>query len=352
MLSARLYGPRDMRVERVPRPTDPGPDETLLQVTVTSICGSDLHWYTDGGIGETRIESPLVVGHEFAGVVAEIGENARDGFDNPLSVGQRVAVDPAMPCHRCEYCEKGHPNLCRRLHFCGTFPDDGSLSEFMIVPARTCFPLPDELTNLEGAMMEPLGIGIHAVRLAEINIAESVAVLGSGPIGLFIIALAKLAGASPIIATDLHPWRLEMAKLYGADLVFDGNEDPVQSIRAATGDRGVDVVFEAAFGNETVYQSAQVAGLGARVVLIGITEKNSFALPASTSRRKGLTIKMSRRMKHTYPTAMKLALERKIDLNTMVTHRFPLADADRAFALNAAYENNMVKAVIESALVS
>jgi len=339
-----------MRIERVPRPRDPQVGEVLLQVTVTSICGSDLHWYTDGGIGETRIQSPLIVGHEFAAVVCAIGEEARDGFDNQLVEGQRVAVDPAIPCNRCEFCEKGHPNLCQRLHFCGTYPDDGSLTEFMIMPARTCFPLPDELSDTEGAMLEPLGIGIHAVRLAKIDVGESVAVLGSGPIGLFIIALAKLAGASPIIATDLYPWRLEMAKLYGADLVFNANEDPVASIQHATDGRGVNVVFEAAFGDETTYQSAQVAAVGGRVILVGITARDSFSLPASTSRRKGLTFKMCRRMKHTYPTAIKLALERKVDLNTMITHRFPLTEADKAFALNAAYEDNVVKVIIESRL--
>ncbi len=342
MLSARLYGPRDMRVEPVPRPRQPGSGEVLLRVTVTSICGSDLHWYTDGGIGDIRIESPLVVGHEFAGVIEEAGP------DQPLSPGQRVAVDPAMPCHRCEFCERGHPNLCRRLQFCGTYPDDGSLSEYLIMPARTCFPLPESLNDIEGAMLEPLGIGIHALRLAGLNIGESVAVLGSGPIGLMMMNLAKLSGADPVIATDLHPWRLDMAKKHGADLTFDANEDPTGKVNEVTKGRGVDVVIEAAFGDETVAQSAEMACLGGRIVLVGITNKNNLILRASAARRKGLTIKMSRRMKHTYPTAMRLAEQQRVDLMGMVTHRFPLQDASRAFAINADYQDNVVKVIVES----
>lgn len=347
MLSARLYGPRDMRMETVPRPRQPEADEVLLRVTVTSICGSDLHWYTDGGIGDIRIESPLVVGHEFAGVIEEAGSDARDGLDQPLSPGQRVAVDPAMPCHRCEFCERGHPNLCRRLHFCGTYPDDGSLSEYIIMPARTCFPLPESLNDIEGAMLEPLGIGVHALRLAGLSIGESVAVLGSGPIGLLIMNLAKLSGADPVIATDLHPWRLDMAGQFGADLTFSAIEDPTSKILEATKGRGVDVVIEAAFGDETVAQSAEMACLGGRVVLVGITNKNNLTLRASAARRKGLTIRMSRRMKHTYPTAMRLAEQQRVDLMRMVTHRFPLPEASRAFAINADYQDNVVKVIVE-----
>ncbi|MBI3923488.1 MAG: alcohol dehydrogenase catalytic domain-containing protein [Armatimonadetes bacterium] len=348
MWSARLHGPRDMRVEQVDKPGTPEPGEVLLRTTVTSVCGSDLHWYTEGGIGDLKAKSLLVLGHEFAGVLEEVGSEARDGLDQPLTAGQRVAVDPAMPCHRCEFCEEGHPNLCRRLHFCGTWPDDGSLSEYMVMPARTCFPLPDSINDTEGALLEPLGIGIHAVRLAGVGVGESVAVLGSGPIGLMIMKLAQLSGAAPIIATDLLPWRLEYARRYGATVTVDANENPIPAVMAATDGRGVDVIFEAAFGDETVAQAAEMARLGGRLVLVGITNKDNIVMRASAARRKGLTIKMSRRMKHTYPTALRLAVQKRIDLMEMVTHRFPLREADKAFALNADYTEGVVKAVIET----
>ena len=348
MWAARLHGPRDLRVERVPLPPAPGPGEALLRVTVTSICGSDLHTYLDGRIGDTEVASPLVLGHEFAGVVVAVGPEARDGNDEPLRPGQRVAVDPAMPCGRCEFCQRGHPNLCRRLHFCGLWPDDGSLREYMIMPARSCFPVPERISDVEAALLEPLGIGMHAVDLAKLKVAEGVAILGSGPIGLMILEMARLSGAHPIFMTDRLPWRLDLARRYGADVLINAAEvDPVQAILDATGGRGVDVVFEAAWGAETVAQAAEVACLGGRVILVGIPGEDELTMRASAARRKGLTIKMSRRMKHTYPRAIRLVTRGRVRLLDMVTHRFPLAQAAEAFALNAAYEDNVVKAVIE-----
>ena len=204
MLGARLHGPKDMRVERLPLPPQPGLDQVLLRTSVTSICGSDLHTYLDGYVGDTALEAPLVLGHEFSGIVELTGTGAQDGNDQPLRPGQRVAVDPASPCFRCEFCEKGHPNLCRRLHFCGLYPDDGSLQERMLMPARCCFPLPEALNDIQGALLEQLGIALHAVNLAKLKVGESVAILGAGPIGLLILRLAALSGAHPLVVTDPH----------------------------------------------------------------------------------------------------------------------------------------------------
>jgi len=348
MWAARLHGPRDMRVERVPLPPEPGPGEVLLRVTVTTICGSDLHTYLDARIGDTDLQSPLVLGHEFAGVVVAVGPDARDGNNAPLHPGQRVAVDPSMPCGRCEFCEKGHPNLCDRLHFCGLWPDDGSLREYMIMPARSCFPVPDSINDIEAALLEPLGIAIHAVDLAKLKVEESVAILGAGPIGLMILELAKLSGAHPIFVTERLPWRIALARRYGADTVINIEEaDPVQAIMKATDGRGVDVVFEAAWGAEAVAQAAEMACLGGRLVLVGIPSDDVMTMRASAARRKGLTIKMCRRMKHTYPRAIRLAEQRKVDLMSMVTHHFPLAQVAKAFELNAEYRDGIVKAVVE-----
>ena len=142
MMAALLYGPRDMRVEQIPRPAPPGPGMALLRVTAVGVCGSDLHTYMDGRIGEWVVAAPLVLGHEFGGVVEAVGPEAYDGNFAPLQIGTRVAVDPAQPCGRCEMCEQGHPNLCHRLHFCGLYPDGGSLCEYIVMPAHCCFPVP------------------------------------------------------------------------------------------------------------------------------------------------------------------------------------------------------------------
>ena len=171
MLAARLHGPGDLRVERVPHPGPPGRGEVLLRVRATGICGSDLHSYADFRIGDTAVESPLVLGHEFAGVIEAVGPGSLDGSFDAIQPGTRVAVDPAQPCGRCEFCEKGHPHLCRRLHFCGNYPDGGSLCEWMHMPARSCFPVPRRLNDAEAALLEPLGVAIHAVDLAKILMA-------------------------------------------------------------------------------------------------------------------------------------------------------------------------------------
>ncbi len=349
MVGARLHGPRDLRVERLPAPSHPGTEQVLLRTSMTSICGSDLHTYLDGYVGDTALEAPLVLGHEFSGIVEEVGPDGRDGNDQPLRPGQRVAVDPASPCFRCEFCEKGHPNLCRRLHFCGLYPDDGSLQEWMLMPARCCFPLPDKLDDIEGALLEPLGIALHALDLARPKVGESVAILGAGPIGLLILRLAALSGAHPLVVTDPHGWRLDFARRWGADLTVPVKTvDPVKAVMDLTRNRGVDVVIEAAWGAETVEQSAEMASLGGRVVLVGIPREDRLEVRASAARRKGLTIKLSRRMKHTYPRAISLALRGQVDLMGLVTHRFSLPQAPEAFALNADYRDKVIKVVIET----
>lgn len=348
VLAARLYGPSDLRVEEVPEPGPPGPGEAVLRVRVTGVCGSDLHAYTDARIGDTRIGSPLVLGHEFAATVETVGAGAVDGVFEPLAPGTRVAVDPAQPCGRCELCEKGHPNLCRRLHFCGTYPDGGSLCERMIMPARSCFPLPEGLSDVEGALLEPLGIALHAIDLACIRVAESMAILGAGPIGLLILQVAKLAGANPVFISDRLPWRLERASKYGGIPVNGAEQSAVESVARETGGRGVDVAIEAAWADASVAEAAEMVRLGGRVVLVGIPSDDRIEMKASTARRKGLTVRMSRRMRLVYPRAMQLALRRVVDLAGLVSHDFPLVRTAEAFALNAGYRDNVVKVMVRS----
>jgi L-iditol 2-dehydrogenase len=345
MLAARLYGARDIRIDEVPEPTAPGAGQVLLKVTSVGVCGSDLHTYLDGRIGDTPVLSPLVLGHEFAGVVLAVGENARDGLNNPLQVGQRVAVDPATPCYHCEMCEMGHPNLCRRLHFHGLFPDDGALQQKMLCAARSCFPVPDNLNDEAAALLEPLGIAIHAVDLGKLKVARSVAVLGCGPIGLLIIRLARLSGTAPIYAFDYHRWRVDKALAWGAHAAWTLG-DPVQIIKDETHGRGVDVVFEAAWADQSIAQAAEMARMGGRVVLVGIPSDDTLTMRHSVARRKGLTLMLSRRMKHSYPRALLLAAN-SIDLNDLVSHRFGLRETAQAFKLNAEYQDNVQKVMVE-----
>ena len=348
MLAARLHGPSDLRVEQVPRPGSPDCGKVLLRVRVTGLCGSDLHSYHDARIGDTRVEAPLILGHEFSGVVEAVGSESEDGNFELLKPGTRVAVDPAQPCGRCEACEHGHPNLCRRLHFCGNFPDGGSLCEWMHMPARSCFPVPDALDDIEAALLEPLGVALHAADLARVRIAESAAVIGAGPIGLLILQMLKMAGANPVFVSDKLPWRLKAAEKYGGVPIHFEQEKAAVRIQKETRGRGVDVAVEAAWADQSVEDAVESVRLGGRLVLVGIPSDDRLGLKHSVARRKGLTILMSRRMKHVYPRAISLATERRVDLQGLVSHEFPLARADEAFRLNAAYADNVLKVVIES----
>ncbi|NJN83768.1 MAG: alcohol dehydrogenase catalytic domain-containing protein [Caldilineaceae bacterium] len=348
MLAARLHGRKDLRVEEVAHPGAPGPEQVLLRVTAVGICGSDLHSYQDARIGDTQLQAPLTLGHEFAGVVEAVGPgDGLDGEFRPLLPGMRVAVDPAQPCGRCEMCEMGDPNLCRRLHFCGLYPDEGSLSQWMHVPAASCFPVPDSIDAAAAALLEPLGVAIHATDLAKIRVADSVAIIGAGPIGLSILQTVRASGAEPIFVSDQHPWRLALAAELGAIPIQIKEQDPVQAVQAATGQRGVDVAIEAAWADQSIQQSAEMARLGGRLVLVGIPSEDKFAMTHSTARRKGLTIRMSRRMKHVYPRAIRLVERGIVDVGCMVSHRFPLERAAEAFALNDAYADEVVKVIID-----
>lgn len=329
MLAARLHGPSDLRVEEVPHPGAPGPGEVLLRVTATGVCGSDLHPYETGSIGDTVLESPLVLGHEFAGVVEEVG----DGVQN-LAPGTRVAVDPAWTCGQCEQCQRGNPNLCRKQRFCGLAPNDGSLCEWMRVPARHCFSMPENISNSSAALLEPLGIALHATDLARIRVGDAVAVIGAGPIGLCLVQTAKLAGAGTVYVAEKLPWRRAQAERLGAVPLPDGVE--------------VDVAIEAAWAAETVQQAIDITRGGGTVVLVGIPFEDHVEFKHSAARRKGLTILMCRRMKHVYPRTIRLVESGQVDLESMITHRFPLARVPEAFTMNAAYQNEVVKVVIEN----
>jgi len=348
MMAARLHGACDLRVERIPVPGPPGRGQVLLRVKATGVCGSDLHSYLDARIGDTPVTSPLILGHEFSGVVESSGPDSIDGHFNPLAPGTPVAVDPAQPCGRCELCEQGHPNLCRRMHFCGNFPDGGSLCEWMHMPARSCFPLPSGLDYVQGALLEPLGVALHAVDLARIRVGSSAAILGAGPIGLLILQIARLAGADPIFISDPLSWRLQVAERLGGIPILAQQADPVSAVLKATGGLGVDIGIEAAWGDQSIAQAAEMVRLGGRLVLVGIPSDDRLCLKHSTARRKGLTIRMSRRMRLVYPRAIRLAEQGRVDLTGLVSHRFPLSSAPPAFALNAEYDDHVVKVLIES----
>jgi len=330
MKSVRLHGTGNLQIHEEPVPVA-GMGEKLVRIKSVGVCGSDLHWFSEGSIGDAKLEHPLVLGHEFAGVTED---------------GQRVAIDPAIPCGHCEYCDHGHPNLCDNLIFAGHGKTDGALREWMAWSEKSLFPVPDSLSDADAAMLEPLGVAIYTVDLGKLQAGMTVGVFGCGPIGLLIIQMAKLSGASTIIATDKLAHRVEAAKSFGATPAFLAEEGrELEEIRAATNGRGVEVAFEAAGPQDCVDAAFAAVAPGGKVILAGIPDNDKTSFSASMARRKGLTIKLVRRMKHTYPRAIELVWKGLVDVRSIVTRRFPLDQAAEAFRV--AQRREGLKIIIE-----
>jgi L-iditol 2-dehydrogenase len=328
MLAVRLHPDGSLRGydERVPTPA---PGEALVRVTAVGLCGSDRHWYLEGGIGETMLEAPLVLGHEFGGV-AESGTHR----------GRRVAVDPAIPCGRCEVCTTGRENLCPDMRFAGHGSTDGGLREYLAWPEAALCALSDGLGRDVEALIEPLGIAVYAAELGGLAEGARVAVLGCGPIGLLLVALAHQAGAREIVVSDPLPHRLEAARETGAtsELAVDASAVP--------GNHQPDIVFEASGEQAAVDQAVAIARPGATIVLVGIPSEDRTSFSASAARRKGLTLRLSRRSTaKAFERAVDLAEAGRIDLGSLVTLRVPLSDAASGFAALA--DRRGIKVVIE-----
>jgi L-iditol 2-dehydrogenase len=262
-----------------------------------------------------------VLGHEFGGVV-------EGGPDD----GRRVAVDPARPCGTCETCLGGSRNLCPSVRFAGHGTEDGGLREYVAWPTALLHPVPDTLSDADAAMLEPLGVALHAHDLGKTPADGAVAVIGCGPIGLCLVQLARAAGARQVVAVEPLRHRRLAAAAMGADIVINpGAGDVHAALAHATAGRGVDVAFEAAGNDPAVGFAVVAAKPGGRVVLVGIPDEDTITFPASVARRKGLTIKLSRRMREMYPRTIRMAAEGLVDVSSIVSDTFPLARADEAF---------------------
>ena len=326
----RLQSQGQLQLHNEPKPV-PIAGELLLRIKAVGLCGSDLHWFSEGMIGDAKLESPLVLGHEFSAITDS---------------GVRVAVDPAISCGQCEQCRNGKQNLCPQVKFAGHGSQDGALREFMPWPQDHLYPLSDALNDADGVMLEPLGVALHALDLSELQSGMSVGVFGCGPIGLLIVQLARLSGASRIVATDKLMHRVEAARSLGADqAILSNSGQELSKVEAATGGRGVDVAFEVAGEQDAVEVSIAAALPGGKVILVGIPASDHTSFTASMARRKGLTIKLVRRMNRTYPRAIEMVARGLVDVRSLVTHHFPLEESAEAFAV--AMQREGLKVIIE-----
>jgi L-iditol 2-dehydrogenase len=333
MKALRLHGVGDLRLADEPSPV-PGPAEELVRVTAVGICGSDLHWHDESGIGDAVLTKPLVLGHEAAGVI----------FDGPRA-GQRVALDPQLQCGACETCAAGRGHLCPQVRFLGHSVTDGALRELLAWPATNLVPLPDAIDDVAGAMLEPLGVAIHALDLARVRPGESVAVLGCGPIGLLLVQLARAAGATLVVATDRLPHRVEAARRLGAVATLVEGAAERDVLLEATARRGVDAAIEIAGEDDAIETAVILARPAGTVVVAGIPAGDHSTIAISLARRKGLDLRFSRRMIRTYPRAMALVEAGLVEVSSLVTHRFAMADFGAAF--RTAARRDGLKVIVE-----
>ena len=324
---------------------DPLPDEVVVTPRVVGICGSDLHLYREGRIGDSVVEAPLVLGHEAAGVIAAIGSSVT-GFQ----VGDRVIVEPGLACGDCRLCRLGRYNLCERVRFLGIPPTDGLMTRRVCVPARWVYALPDSLSDAEGAMIEPFAVGLQAVAEAKIVPGQNVVILGAGPIGLMILQAARLRGAEKIISIDLVDRALEVATKLGASVTINPRrEDPIAAVRDACGGDLADVVIEAVGATPTIRQTLDLVRRGGIVTLVGISSEPAVPLNVNYIVRRGIQVRSTFRYAHQHPTAIALASQHRVDLLSPITHRFPFRDAVEAFRYVDQNKTEVIKGIVEFA---
>jgi len=343
MKEVSLTGIRDMQVQDQTRPEIKGALDVLLKVKEVGVCGSDVHYFETGRIGDQIIEYPFLVGHECSATVEAVGTGV-----TRVKPGDRVAVDPAIPCFECDQCRAGRQHTCRELLFLGCPGQvDGCLCEYLIMPETSCFLLQDNVSFTQGVLSEPLAIAIYAVLQAQVKPGMRVGVLGSGPIGLSCLVSAQAEGAEDCYVTDLIEARLAVARAQGA--TWAGNpesEDVVKVIQEAE-PGGLDVVFECAGQPETVDQAIDLLKPGGKLMLIGIPRVDSLELPIHTMRRKEITLVNVRRQNECTQMALDWMAQGRVQVDFMKTHVFPMARTGEAFDLVAGYGDGVIKALIE-----
>ena len=323
----------------IPNPKD---DEVLVKLEYVGICGSDLHYYETGAIGDYVVNPPFVLGHEPGGTVVEVGKNVKH-----LKVGDRVALEPGKTCGHCEFCKTGRYNLCPDVVFFATPPVDGVFQEYVAHEADLCYKLPDNVSTLEGALIEPLAVGFHAAIQGEAHLGQRAVVMGAGCIGLVSMMALKARGVSEVYVVDIMEKRLEKALELGATEVINGaKENVLERVKQLTDGAGVDLVIETAGTEITTRQAIHMAKKGSNIVLVGYSKSGEMTLPMSLALDKELTFKTVFRYRHIYPMAIDAVAAGKVNLKGIVTDIFGLDEAQKAMDYSVNNKADIVKAVI------
>lgn len=328
-------------VEReVPQPAN---NEVLVKLEYVGICGSDMHYYETGRIGDYVVKPPFVLGHEPGGVVVEVGKNVKH-----LKIGDRVALEPGKTCGHCEYCKEGKYNLCPDVVFFATPPVDGVFQEYVAHEAALCFKLPDNVDTMEGALIEPLAVGFHAANQGGAHAGQTAVVFGAGCIGLVSMMALKAEGVSKIYVVDIMQKRLDKALELGATGVINSMDKNVQDeISRLTEGKGVDLVIETAGMEITTRQAIHIAKKGSTIVLVGYSKTGEMTLPLSLALDKELTFKTVFRYRHIYPMAIEAVASGKVNLKGIVSNVFSFDDIQNAMDKSVSDKANIVKSVVK-----
>jgi L-iditol 2-dehydrogenase len=341
MLVAELISPREFRLTEQ-EIEEPGPGEVQVRVNAVGLCGSDLHSYAEGAVGDTPCEYPMVLGHEPAGTVVKTGTGVTG-----WAAGDRAALEPALYCYHCEFCRTGHHNVCENIRFLSNPGYPGFFRELVNLPVSNLCPIPNDLSLEAASLLEPLAVAMHSLKFAAVQSGETVVVFGAGPIGLLTMACLKVAGAGRIWAVEPVAHRREMARRMGAHATIDPNEvDVVRQIHAETGKRGVDCAIDCATKEHTTNWAIGAARNGGRVVITGIHSAALVPFEVSPMRRKELAIFNVRRSNDETPAALELLVGRAGWFAPLVTHTRRLDQIAEAFRLTENYEDGVGKMVI------
>lgn len=326
MRVAELYEPKQFRLIEAPAP-EPGPGEIQVRVRSIGICGSDVHYFADGGIGETKAPLPTVLGHEPTGEVLKAGPGV-----SGWQPGDQAVLEPAVYCYHCEFCRSGRHNLCAHIRFLSSPPEPGFFREFVNLPAHNVLPLPPNVGLDLGTLFEPLAVCLHSLKFAAVELGDTVAVFGAGPIGLLTIATLRAAGAGRIWVVEPLSTRRELAKQMGADVVLNPRHtDVIQEILTSTGRRGVDLAIDCAAKDDTVNDSIAVVRSAGRVVMTGIHSEVRVPVRIHELRRKELSFFNVRRSNHETDLAIEMLRDQPSRFGPLITHREPIESIQTAF---------------------
>jgi L-iditol 2-dehydrogenase len=343
MKAMNLTGIRQMEMMNVPDPAIVNDNDVLIKLGVIAVCGSDVHYYVSGKIGSQVVQYPFPVGHECAGVVEKVGNAVKT-----VKPGDRIAIEPAMHCGKCDQCLAGRPHTCRNIKFLGCPGQaNGSLSEYIVMPESSCYPIPEHMSLDEAAISEPLAIGLYAVKQSIDMKNAKVGILGFGPIGMSVLLSAKAYGAEDFFVTDKVNDRLKTAEAEGANIVGNpDNEDIVKKIKQKE-QLGLDVVFECCGQQDAIYNAVNLLKPGGKIMIIGIPEFDTWHFPVDKLRHKEISIVNVRRQNHCVDETLELLASGKVDVSRMPTHRFKFEDTKKAFDLVDNYEDGVMKAMVD-----